>query len=278
MIRGRISYSVGAKSPGDPFGISNLTIEPDGRARLVQDKREGLFVFTGTVIAAAMEDFWKALEAAGFPKFEMLPPKPGSGLRYLTVGAERVFLPYYAASNYGAPFGLLHSVIAQISLGMVKDGPTGAPIVENAQRATVARGRILYSVGSKNSPGDPWGRCTLTMELDGRARLEQDTHGGVFVFTGTVAPSALEEFWKAIEQSGFPAVPSHETPAGSASRDLTIGDVSHQLPIAYHSVASWPGYGPAFRIIDNVIRQISLDTVKEGPPGAPIVEGATKVS
>jgi hypothetical protein len=142
----------------------------------------------------------------------------------------------------------------------------------------MVRGRISYGVGSKHNPGDPWGHSSLTIEPDGNARLEQDTRGGLFIFTGTVVAAALDEFWKAIDESGFPEVPEHRMPAGSASRSLTIGSQSPRLPVAYHAVGKLPGYATAFRIIDAVIRQLSLEMVKEGQPGPPIVEGAQRVT
>jgi hypothetical protein len=105
----------------------------------------------------------------------------------------------------------------------------------------VTRGRITYGVGNKNNPGDPWGHTELTIELDGRARLDQDALGGAFSWTGTVAASALESFWSALEEGGFPAVPEHPVPAGSATRILTIGadPRSPVVYIAYHAVSSW---------------------------------------
>ena len=142
----------------------------------------------------------------------------------------------------------------------------------------VPRDTVRYGVGSKHNPGDPFGRSTLTIEPDGKARLEQDMRSGLFVFTGTVIPAALERFWQALDQSGFPEVPIHRMPAGSASRTLAVGNLTPRLPVAYHAVGTMPGYAEAFRIIDAVIRQLSLELVKEGPPSDPIVEGAVRVS
>jgi hypothetical protein len=108
---------------------------------------------------------------------------------------------------------------------------------------TVTRGRIIYGVGSKHNPGDPWGHSHLVVEPDGRARLDQDTLGGMFSWTGTVAAGALETFWAALEEAGFPAVAEHVTPAGSATRALTIGSEpdSPVAYVAYHAAGKMPG-------------------------------------
>lgn len=145
---------------------------------------------------------------------------------------------------------------------------------------SVTRGRISYGVGNKYNPGDPWGRSSLVIEPDGSARLDQDTLGGVFSFTGTVTAAALERFWKALDEAGFPTVAEHKTPAGSATRSLTIGDApdAPTARIAYHATGSMPGYGVAFSLLDSVVRQISLDMVKAIPAGETIVEGAARVS
>lgn len=145
---------------------------------------------------------------------------------------------------------------------------------------SVTRGRISYGVGNKFNPGDPWGRSQLVIEPDGRARLDQDTLGGVFSWTGTVAASALDKFWSALDEATFPTVADHPTPAGSATRSLTIGSEpgSPEARLAYHAVGSMPGYGTAFFILDTVVRQLSKDMVKVVPAGDPIVDGVEPVS
>jgi hypothetical protein len=284
VARGTIRYGVGSKNnPGDPFGRSSLTIELDGKARLQQDTRGGLFTFTGTVIPSALEQFWSGLDRSSFPVVEPQRMPAGSATRALRIGdvGTTFPIPYHAAGGmpgFNLAFSVLDQVIRQISLDMVKEGVPGAPIVEGAARVTVPRGRISYVAGNKENPSDPWGRSSLTIELDGTARLEQDTLGGLFVFTGQVLPSALEQFWSALDLSGFPEVPEHFTPAGSTSRHLTIGEsLTPRLPVDSHAVMKMPGYAPAFSVIDAIIRQLSLEMVKEGPTVAPVVEGAQRM-
>jgi hypothetical protein len=130
----------------------------------------------------------------------------------------------------------------------------------------VARDRIKYEVGSENNPGDPFGRSELVIEPTGRARLDQYQRGGAHsVWTGTVASTALDELWKALEDAGFPSVPDHPLPGGSAIRRLTVGTSSGApyAMVAYH--ADLAGYRDAFYVLDLVIRQLSQDTVRAVP-------------
>jgi hypothetical protein len=144
------------------------------------------------------------------------------------------------------------------------------------------RARIAYGVGSKNDPADPWGRSELVIEPDGRARLDQDTRGGLFAWTGIVTARTLERLWSALEASGFPAfpIPPPPPPAGSAMRNLSIGPEGPDAPtifLPYH--ARVPGYADAFAILDGIIRQLGEDTVKVAPASAePLVESTSRVT
>ena len=145
---------------------------------------------------------------------------------------------------------------------------------------SVTRGRISYGVGSKHNPGDPWGELSLVIELDGRARLVQDTRGGVFTYTGTVVGSALERFWTALDTTDFPGEPDLAGPPGAATRSLTIGP-DPDGPTAYlgsRGLSAKPGYANAFFILDTVIRQLSKDRITGVPPSESIVEGTEEVS
>jgi hypothetical protein len=144
----------------------------------------------------------------------------------------------------------------------------------------MVRDRIYYRVGSEHNPGDPFGRSDLVIETDGRAQLDQYTRAWHSVWIGKVAASALEKFWVALEQAGFPQFPHHPVPGGSAIRDLNVGGPERKSAyIAYHAAESMPGYNVAFQILDTIIRQISEDTVKAVPASdQKIVDGASRVS
>jgi len=125
------------------------------------------------------------------------------------------------------------------------------------------RERITYRVGNENNPGNPFGRQELTIEPDGRARLDHHTRGPHFAWTGTVRSSVLDRFWAALGESDFPALPRHPMPAGSTTRSLTVGEKSSF--VAYHASASLPGYAVVFSLLDTLILQLSEGTVKVVP-------------
>ena len=130
------------------------------------------------------------------------------------------------------------------------------------------RDRIYYQVGSEHNPGDPFGRSNLVIEIDGVARLDQYTRAGHSAWTGKVAVSALDKFWGALDEAGYPDFPYHLAPGGSAIRDLNVGGPGKKSAyIAYHAAESIPGYNVAFHLLDTIIRQISEDTVKAVPAG-----------
>src|ERR1044072_3593344 len=65
-----LSYSVGNEhDPGDPWGRSELGLQPDGSARLDHffSRRGPAGAWTGRVDEAALRTLWSALEQAGFP-------------------------------------------------------------------------------------------------------------------------------------------------------------------------------------------------------------------
>ncbi len=137
----------------------------------------------------------------------------------------------------------------------------------------VTRDVLYYSVGNERNPGDPFGRSRLVIQVDGHARLDQYTRAGHSAWTGSVAGSALETLWAGIHEAGFPAMPQHAVPAGSAIRDLNVGGRDGKsVYIAYHAAAGLAGYNTVFRILDTILRQISEGTVKTVPDGGePIV-------
>jgi hypothetical protein len=143
----------------------------------------------------------------------------------------------------------------------------------------MVRDRIYYQVGSEHNPGDPFGRSDLVIETDGRAQLDQYTRAGHSVWIGKVAASALDTFWAALEQAGFPQFPHHPVPGGSAIRDLNVGGPERKSAyIAYHAAESMPGYDVAFQVLDTIIRQLSEDTVRVGSASGPtIVDAVTRL-
>lgn len=143
----------------------------------------------------------------------------------------------------------------------------------------MTRERIWYSFGNEHNPGDPFGRDSLVIEVDGRVRL--DHFGGKIGrgrWTGTVVAPALDSFWSAIERSSFPEFPRLPVPAGGACYSLGVGAgyASKQSVSIYQGHASLPGYGEAFTILAAIVRQMS-DPADASPPAAMKVRDVLRV-
>jgi hypothetical protein len=123
------------------------------------------------------------------------------------------------------------------------------------------RGRLSYSVGNENNPGNPFGRSDLAIATDGSARLEHTARGGAKrAWTGRVAASALDRLWAALGRSGFPAVPQHPIPGGATMRVLTIepgGGAKQGAYVEWSAAAKLPGYDEAFALLDAVEHLLS---------------------
>lgn len=122
-----LRYSAGNEhSPTDPWGRSELVIQPDGRARLDHHypRERGTRVWVGRVDAAALDALWAALAQSGFPAAPRPQLVPDATVRQLTVGAgqvpEQVILEYSQAGSlpgYAEAFGILDRVIGELSGG-----------------------------------------------------------------------------------------------------------------------------------------------------------------
>ena len=122
--------------------------------------------------------------------------------------------------------------------------------------------KLEYCAGSDTSPGDPFGRFEMLIEADGRISLVH--HGRTW--TATVDRAALEMVWAALERGGFPTIPQHRIPGGSALRTLTAhrGETTSGGHIAYNAADKLPGYSEAFPILDSIVRQIVPDAIDAG--------------
>ena len=122
-----LRYSAGNEhSPTDPWGRSELVIQPDGRARLDHhfSRERGTRVWTGQVDAAALAALWAALARSGFPAAPRPQLVPDATVCQLTVQAgdvsEQVIIDYglgQSLPGYGEALGLLDAVIGQLSGG-----------------------------------------------------------------------------------------------------------------------------------------------------------------
>jgi hypothetical protein len=131
--------------------------------------------------------------------------------------------------------------------------------------------RLDYNAGLENAPGDPFGRTELSLEPDGSARLTHKHVGEVRTWTAKVDVTTLQTLWDALERGGFPTIPPHRIPGGSAMRTLVahVGDAQQTGHVAWNSAKDLAGYSDAFPILDSIVRQISEDTVQAAPNTLP---------
>jgi hypothetical protein len=143
----------------------------------------------------------------------------------------------------------------------------------------ITRERIAYSLGNEHNPGDPFGRDSLVIEIDGRARL--DHFGGKIgraAWTATVTQGALDSLWSAIERSSFPEYPMQVVPPGASFHGLTVGagPASSRSASLYIYGAIPPGYDEAITIFSAIVRQMS-DPADASPPAARKVIDVTSI-
>jgi hypothetical protein len=122
-----LRYSAGNEhSPTDPWGRSELVIQPGGRTRLDHHfpRGGGTRVWTGRVDAATLAALWAALARSGFPAAPRPPLVPDATVCQLTMEAgdvtQQVIIGYGVARSlpgYGEVLAILSQVIAQLSGG-----------------------------------------------------------------------------------------------------------------------------------------------------------------
>ena len=128
-------------------------------------------------------------------------------------------------------------------------------------------GRIEYVSGYENAPGDPFGRCTLVIEPDGRARLDNVFVGRRRAWEGRVAAATLDRLADALRRSGFPAVPQYDLVPGTVLRELSVtgGPVPGRALLPWFEVERWPGYDDLFVVLDGLINELSGGAIPVGP-------------
>lgn len=146
MAARSLRYSVGNEhDPGDPWGRSELVIQPDGTARLDHHHSRGgsSDAWTARVDAAALDALWGALDRAGFPAAPTSAPTGGATLRRLTVDvdgvAEHALIGWHATlPGYTEAFDILDGVIRQLSGDTVTYPTSQTVIVHDIARAKEA--------------------------------------------------------------------------------------------------------------------------------------------
>ncbi len=120
---------------------------------------------------------------------------------------------------------------------------------------------LTYASGLESSPSDRRGKSVLTLRGEGSAQLENRWYTKQRAYRGSVAPAVVEAILGALLAAGFPAVPPHPLPSGSSLRTLHLRNGGHEaytMPIEWHAGGAILGYRAAFRILDSIVRQVSL--------------------
>jgi hypothetical protein len=143
MTTRTIRYGVGNENnPSDPFGRSELVIEPDGTARLVHhfSRVRTVGAWTGRVDPAALDGLRLALDRAGFPATPSSQFTAGATLRRLTVEvdgtAQDAIVDWHGSSKlpgYAEAFDVLDGIIRQLSGDAVKYPTQQPPIVHHIE-------------------------------------------------------------------------------------------------------------------------------------------------
>src|SRR5712691_6663022 len=145
-MRDRLTYKAGNENnPCDPIGRTELSIEPDGPARLdhFQSRHRGQRAWRGRVDAAAVEGIWIALDRAGFPDVARHRLVAGATLRVLSAisaaGTMRTVRVEWSIARklpgYDAAFALLDAIVRQLSEDSVHYPASSKPLVSDVQRA-----------------------------------------------------------------------------------------------------------------------------------------------
>jgi len=142
MTRRRLRYHVGNEhDPGDPWGRSELVIQPDGTLRLDHhfSRTGGVGAWTGRIDPHALQALWAALDQAGLPT---APVAPGAAPRRLVIEndgvVESVVVGYHEAASlpgYAEAFDILDGVIRQLSGDTLTYPTRQAAIVRDAAEA-----------------------------------------------------------------------------------------------------------------------------------------------
>lgn len=130
---------------------------------------------------------------------------------------------------------------------------------------------MVYQSGTEHAPTDPFGATVLSIYEDGRVELDNRRRGQRRRWRGRIDASNLAELHRTLSEAGFPVVPKHPVPAGSALRKLTVRSPGGEqsILVAWHAADSIPGYKDVFQLLDSVVRQTSQDAIKATPDYIP---------
>ena len=141
---------------------------------------------------------------------------------------------------------------------------------------------LTYAAGSHSSTSSRWGLRTLVMRGDGALELDSRWYTKRRTFQGRVSPAVVERVLALLEAGNFPTTPAHRIPPGSSLRTVHVKNGAlegYTLPIDWHVGAEMAEYKDAFKLLDSIARQVTVDEIQATPDFEPgLVEGASKLT
>lgn len=141
---------------------------------------------------------------------------------------------------------------------------------------------LTYAAGSQSSPNSRSGLRTLVMRGDGSVELDSRWYTKRRTFKGRVSPAIVDRVLALLEAGKFPTTPPHRIPPGSSLRTVHVRNGAlegYTLPIEWHVGAELPDFRDAFKVLDSIARQVTVDEIQATPDFEPgLVEGATKLT
>lgn len=118
--------------------------------------------------------------------------------------------------------------------------------------------RFQCRLGSEWAPDSPFGVDVLTLDAAGRFQYENRTRGEVRRQSGPLAPRVLLDIDGWLDEAGFPAVPAHSIPPGSALVELAVEDTTGWRTVHLHhfSALKYPGYGDLIRSLNGWVSRL----------------------
>lgn len=192
--------------------------------------------------------------------------------RHADEGACRGIVGYiiavYPDGNYEVEFSKPDTgeTVAQIvaSESELEAFPESGEAARSAEQSS----RIEYVAGEEFAQY-PVGQTSLQIGRDGAATLEHRKHGQREQWTGRVVPATLQRFFGALARSRFPQREMWPPPPpGETLRVLTVANAKRSsVAIPWYHAMKQPGYADAFRLLDEIIGQLSgcaVRVVKDG--------------
>jgi len=122
---------------------------------------------------------------------------------------------------------------------------------------------IDYRAGGEHGPSVV-GKTILRVDAAGHATLEHRRGDDVACWRGRVPEPVRQRFFDALALSAFPTEQSWGslTP-GETLRHLALeGEPRESVCVPWHDAMKQPGYSDAFRLLDQIIGQLSIGAVR----------------